>query len=60
MDAIGSKLALQTLDILHEAYGAFRNPRIIDAPGTGLAVNGAATALNAIWCDVLIRRALRR
>ena len=35
-------------------------PRIVEAPWIGLAVNGVATAINAIWCYVLITQGRKR
>lgn len=56
----GALIIVAAIAILHEAYGAYWNPRIIDAPWLGLAVNGAATLLNAIWCWILIREGRKR
>jgi len=56
----GALIIVAAIAILHEAYSAFFNPRIIDAPWLGLAVNGVATLLNAIWCWVLIRQGRKR
>lgn len=42
--------------ILNEAWSAFGAPRVLDAPGQGLAINLFATALNAAWAMVLLRR----
>ncbi len=50
----GALIIVAAIAIFHEAYSAFFAPRIVDAPWTGLAVNGAATAINAVWCYVLI------
>ncbi len=41
--------------ILHEAAQAFQNPRTLNAPALGLAISGAATAINATWAQFLIR-----
>ncbi|HWV52333.1 cation diffusion facilitator family transporter [Pseudorhodoplanes sp.] len=56
----GALIIVAAIAILHEAYGAFLRPRIVDAPWTGLAVNGVATFINAIWCGVLIRQGRKR
>jgi cation diffusion facilitator family transporter len=56
----GALIIVAAIAILHEAYGAFFTPRIVDAPWLGLAVNGVATLLNAIWCWVLIRQGRAR
>jgi cation diffusion facilitator family transporter len=52
----GVLIVLAALLILREAYAGYLEPRTIDAPWLGLAVNGAATAINAGWAWVLIRR----
>ena len=41
--------------ILHAAYRGFMAPNVLAAPIEGLAVNGAASAINAVWCLVLFR-----
>jgi cation diffusion facilitator family transporter len=51
----GVLIVIAALAILREAWDAFQTPRLIEAPWQGLALNGIATALNAIWCAVLIR-----
>lgn len=51
----GALIVFAALLILHEAYQSIFAPRQLDAPMIGLAVNGVATALNAIWAVVLIR-----
>jgi len=50
----GVMIVAAALAILHEAWGAFFAPRVIEAPVAGLLVNGAASLLNAFWCWVLI------
>ncbi len=40
--------------ILREAYFAVLSPRAIEAPALGLALNAAATALNAAWAAALL------
>jgi len=55
----GALIIVAAIAILHEAYAAYQNPRMVDAPWNGLAVNGLATLLNAIWCYVLIRQGRR-
>jgi cation diffusion facilitator family transporter len=50
----GALIIVAALAILHEAYGAFRAPRIIEAPMHGLLVNGLASCINALWCWVLL------
>jgi cation diffusion facilitator family transporter len=56
----GALIIVAAIAIFHEAYGALRAPRIVDAPWIGLAVNGGATAINAIWCYVLITQGRKR
>lgn len=51
----GVLIVLAALSILWEATQALREPRIVEAPALGLAVNGAATVLNAAWATVLLR-----
>jgi cation diffusion facilitator family transporter len=56
----GALIIVAAIAIFHEAYGALRAPRIVDAPWIGLAVNGGATAINAVWCYVLITQGRKR
>jgi cation diffusion facilitator family transporter len=56
----GVLIVVAAIAIFHEAWSALFAPRIVDAPWTGLAVNGAATAINAAWCWVLIGQGRRR
>jgi cation diffusion facilitator family transporter len=58
--AEGVLIIVAALAILHQAWSAFFAPRIVDAPWTGLAVNGLATMINAGWCYVLITQGRRR
>lgn len=52
----GVMIIIAALFILREAYTGFLSPRALDAPIEGLLINGAATALNAIWAVVLVRQ----
>lgn len=52
----GVMIIVAALFILREAYLGILNPRVLDAPVEGLVVNGAATAINAVWAIVLIRQ----
>ncbi len=52
----GVLIIVASLLILREAWRGFHHPRTLNAPLLGLAVNGAATALNAVWSWVLISR----
>jgi cation diffusion facilitator family transporter len=56
----GVLIILAALVIFHEAVVAFREPRMLEAPAEGLAVNGLATVLNGLWCAVLITIGRRR
>jgi cation diffusion facilitator family transporter len=58
--AEGVLIIVAALAIFHQAWSAFFAPRIVDAPWTGLAVNGLATMINAGWCYVLITQGRRR
>jgi len=51
----GALIVLAAVLILREAFHGFMNPRIMDAPWLGLAVNALAGAINAVWALVLIR-----
>ena len=50
----GVLIVVAALSILRQAYLGFLNPTPLDAPLLGMAVNGAAGVLNALWCWVLI------
>ncbi|WP_146590043.1 cation diffusion facilitator family transporter [Puniceibacterium confluentis] len=52
----GVMIVIAALLILREAYLSFFAPPVISAPIEGLLLNGVATALNGIWCWVLITR----
>ncbi|MDU8944455.1 cation diffusion facilitator family transporter [Ovoidimarina sediminis] len=52
----GVMIIVAALLILREAYFGFLSPRVMDLPVEGLLVNGAATAINAVWAWVLITR----
>ncbi|WP_102106869.1 cation diffusion facilitator family transporter [Oceaniglobus roseus] len=52
----GVMIVVAALLILREAYSGFLNPVALDLPIEGLLINGAATAVNALWAFVLIRR----
>jgi cation diffusion facilitator family transporter len=55
----GVLIVLAALAILREAYLGFLNPRPLDAPAAGLAVNALAGALNGAWSWFLIRNGRR-
>jgi cation diffusion facilitator family transporter len=52
----GVLIVIAALAILREAWAAYQSPRLLEAPWLGLAVNGIATAINSVWCTVLIRQ----
>ena len=55
----GVLIIIAALAILREAYEGFLNPRALDAPAIGLAINGLATIVNAAWAWILIREGRR-
>lgn len=55
----GVLIIVAALMILREASIGFLAPKVLDAPGPGLAVNGAAAVLNAVWSWILIREGRR-
>lgn len=52
----GALIIVAAAMILREAYYAFLSPRQLTEPAIGLAINGAATALNAGWAMLLMSR----
>lgn len=52
----GALVIVAALLILREAYFGILDPRPLDAPALGLAVNGIATAINGLWAVLLFRR----
>lgn len=52
----GALIVVAALLILRAAYHGYLAPRSIDAPALGLAINAGASAINAVWAFVLIRR----
>ena len=57
--AEGVLIVIAALSILREAYFGYLAPKLLDAPWQGLAVNGAASLINAVWSWVLIRQGRR-
>lgn len=51
---VGSMVLLAAASIARAAWEGFMAPAPIQQGGLGLAVNGAATVLNAGWCAVLL------
>ncbi len=52
-------IIVAALVIMREAGLALVNPRPLDAPLDGIAINAVAGAINAVWCWVLITRGRR-
>jgi cation diffusion facilitator family transporter len=52
----GVMIIVAAVFILREAYAGLLSPRALEAPLEGLLINGVATALNAAWAGVLVRR----
>lgn len=52
----GVMIIVAAMLILEEAYHGIRNPQMLDAPAEGLMINAAASAINAVWCWVLLRQ----
>ncbi|WP_413718546.1 cation diffusion facilitator family transporter [Silicimonas sp. MF1-12-2] len=52
----GVMIIVAALFIMREAYEGFLAPRALDAPVEGLLVNLVATAVNAGWAWMLVRR----
>ncbi len=51
----GAMIIFASVLILHHAWGVFIAPEPLDQPWLALAVNAAATVLNAAWAVVLLR-----
>lgn len=50
----GALVIVAALLILAEAWAALANPRTLTEPALGLAINGGATTINALWAAVLV------
>ena len=55
----GVLIVIAALSIFDSAWTAWRNPRPLEAPLMGLALNGAATVLNGLWAALLLRSGKR-
>ncbi len=55
----GVMIIVAAIFILREAWQGLAAPQPLDAPMEGLVVNGVATAVNAVWAAVLVRRGRR-
>jgi cation diffusion facilitator family transporter len=51
----GVLIVVAALMIFAAAWEALRAPRVLEQPWEGLAVNGVASVLNAVWAMILIR-----
>ena len=56
----GVMIIIAALLIMREAYHGFMAPQVLDAPLSGLLVNGLASVINALWCWTLISQGRRR
>ena len=52
----GALIIVAAVMILKDAAAAALAPRPLDTPLTGIAVNGLATVINAVWAALLLRR----
>ncbi|MBM3543949.1 MAG: cation transporter [Alphaproteobacteria bacterium] len=52
---IGVLIVIAALSILRESYFAFLDPKPLEAPVEGLAVNALASVINGAWCFALFR-----
>lgn len=52
----GVMIIVAALMIMSQVVGALSEPKPLEQPWEGLAINGAAAVLNAIWASVLIRQ----
>ena len=55
----GVLIVLAALAILREAWVGFLDPRPLDAPALGLALNALASVINGVWSWLLIRHGRR-
>ena len=56
----GVLITVAALLILREAWGAYLEPRTLDTPFKGMAINAVATAINAFWALFLLRQGKAR
>ena len=52
----GALIIVAAVLILHEAWGAWQAPRLLDQAASGLLVSAIATGINAGWSAFLFRR----
>ena len=56
----GVLIVVAAVSIFAAAWTGYLNPRPLDQPAAGLAVNVVASLINGAWCFVLIREGRRR
>ncbi|GJD53534.1 Ferrous-iron efflux pump FieF [Methylobacterium crusticola] len=52
----GVLIVVAAVLILRDAYGVLQAPRALEMPLLGVAVNGLATVINAVWGSMLLKR----
>ncbi|RVU21898.1 cation diffusion facilitator family transporter [Methylobacterium oryzihabitans] len=52
----GALIIVAAVLILKDAYAAVQAPKALDMPLVGIAVNGLATVINAVWATMLLKR----
>ncbi|MCA0407032.1 MAG: cation diffusion facilitator family transporter [Proteobacteria bacterium] len=52
----GALIIVAALAVFHASWEAWKNPRVVTPDTFGIALNMAASVLNAFWCWVLMRR----
>ncbi|HZP19930.1 MAG TPA: cation diffusion facilitator family transporter [Bauldia sp.] len=55
----GVLIIVAAVAVFREAWLDFANPKPLEQPALGLAINGAAAVINAAWCYILIREGRR-
>jgi cation diffusion facilitator family transporter len=55
----GVLIVIAALSIFDLAWNTWNNPRVLDMPGEGIALNAVATCLNGGWSWVLLRTGRR-
>ncbi|SEL90177.1 cation diffusion facilitator family transporter [Roseovarius azorensis] len=55
----GVLIVIAALFILREAWAGFLDPRALDAPFLGMAINAGASLINGAWAVLLIRNGRR-
>ena len=56
----GALIIVAALLILREVWFAWQTPRTLEQPWLGLAINGGASVINAVWASILISRGRQR